>query len=521
MAITNFTVNYDLLASNTDSSDEGVDADIIPLIGSVLFEPVTADDRAVLAPSYSPRPAGFKLRSFTGFIDVDGRLKSARSGAVGVRLWANDPVLELERLTYKVTFSLTTPVGEQVRVDGGYFEAPETDVAINLANVLQSTGLPSPSVLQQQLVYSNEIVDSTAIGQGLMTAATAAAARTTLGATATGSSLIIAADSAAARTAIGPGGVDFIGKPTTIKTAAYAAAVGDIVRADATAGGFTVTLPAAPAADSTVWVKKIDATTNTVTVQRGNGTDVFNETNGPSLLYLAVPGESVQVQYRSGIWYVVSHSFTVPGLDKRYVKQSPYPAANSYSIDDLNGASVLAISGTENAAVHWEANNASAAGSPILKLRAQGSSPDVWVSLQPKGAGAVIMYDSEGGQVAQFYRPSASPVNSWRFDNSPTGVALKCYAQGSNSDVSLNFIPKGTGTVVVDSGLTLADAATLAVGTSTGSKIATATTQKLGFWNATPAVQPTAVADATDAASVITQLNALLSRLRTIGLIAT
>jgi hypothetical protein len=57
--------------------------------------------------------------------------------------------------------------------------------------------------------------------------------------------------------------------------------------------------------------------------------------------------------------------------------------------------------------------------------------------------------------------------------------------------------------------------------TTTGTKIGTGTTQKLAFWNATPVVQPTAVADATDAASVITQLNALLTRMRNLGLIAT
>ncbi len=67
----------------------------------------------------------------------------------------------------------------------------------------------------------------------------------------------------------------------------------------------------------------------------------------------------------------------------------------------------------------------------------------------------------------------------------------------------------------------VADAGNIAVGTTTGTKIGTATTQKLGFYNATPVVQPTAVADATDAASVITQLNALLSRMRNLGLIAT
>lgn len=61
----------------------------------------------------------------------------------------------------------------------------------------------------------------------------------------------------------------------------------------------------------------------------------------------------------------------------------------------------------------------------------------------------------------------------------------------------------------------------LVLATGAGTKIGTATNQKLGFFNATPVVQPTAVADATDAASVITQLNALLSRMRNLGLIAT
>jgi hypothetical protein len=69
--------------------------------------------------------------------------------------------------------------------------------------------------------------------------------------------------------------------------------------------------------------------------------------------------------------------------------------------------------------------------------------------------------------------------------------------------------------------LQVADAGDIVVGTITGTKIGTATTQKLGFYNATPVVQPTAVADATDAATVITQLNDLLAKLRTLGIIAT
>jgi hypothetical protein len=54
----------------------------------------------------------------------------------------------------------------------------------------------------------------------------------------------------------------------------------------------------------------------------------------------------------------------------------------------------------------------------------------------------------------------------------------------------------------------------------TGTKIGTAATQKLGFWDKTPVVQPAAVADAVDTTDVVAQLNALLARLRSAGIIA-
>jgi hypothetical protein len=69
--------------------------------------------------------------------------------------------------------------------------------------------------------------------------------------------------------------------------------------------------------------------------------------------------------------------------------------------------------------------------------------------------------------------------------------------------------------------LQIAEAGNITVGTTTGTKIGTATTQKLGFYNATPVVQPTAVANATTAVDVITQLNDLLAKLRTLGIVAT
>ena len=59
-------------------------------------------------------------------------------------------------------------------------------------------------------------------------------------------------------------------------------------------------------------------------------------------------------------------------------------------------------------------------------------------------------------------------------------------------------------------------------GTRRGLKIGSDGTSLLGFYGATPAARPAAaVADATDSASAITQLNVVLARLRTLGLIAT
>jgi hypothetical protein len=97
--------------------------------------------------------------------------------------------------------------------------------------------------------------------------------------------------------------------------------------------------------------------------------------------------------------------------------------------------------------------------------------------------------------------------------------------QQHNGNAVLRTAAGGTGTrrnLELDApALVVTDASNIAVGTTTGTKIGTATNQKLGFFNSAPVVQPTAVADATDAASVITQLNALLTRMRNLGLIAT
>ena len=72
---------------------------------------------------------------------------------------------------------------------------------------------------------------------------------------------------------------------------------------------------------------------------------------------------------------------------------------------------------------------------------------------------------------------------------------------------------------------TFADAVNMVFNTTTGTKIGTATSQKIGFYNATPIVQGASVADASGGAvqdaEARTAINALISRIEATGLIAT
>jgi hypothetical protein len=81
---------------------------------------------------------------------------------------------------------------------------------------------------------------------------------------------------------------------------------------------------------------------------------------------------------------------------------------------------------------------------------------------------------------------------------------------GSGTKLLANFKVGGSSKLSISNTglLTLTDTANMAFGTTTGTKIATATTQKLGFWNTTPIVQPTtAVAAATFVSNTSGTLN--------------
>ena len=146
----------------------------------------------------------------------------------------------------------------------------------------------------------------------------------------------------------------------------------------------------------------------------------------------------------------------------------------------------------------------------------RGATPTTYTVVQNGDTlGALAFFGADGSDYsAQGARISCEVDGTPGANDMPGRLVFSTTADGASSPTErLRITSAGV--------LQIADAGNITFGTTTGTKIGTATTQKLGFYNATPVVQPTAVADATTAVDVITQLNALLAKLRTLGIIAT
>ncbi len=248
-----------------------------------------------------------------------------------------------------------------------------------------------------------------------------------------------------------------LANPTAVKTSAYTAVAHELVPADATAGGFTVTLPTSPSNGDVIAVKKLDATTNTVLVQR-SGTDVFNQAGGPSSLQLVVQSETVIVQYKSGIWYVIYHGIPLAALDARYTTAG--------DIKDVNGNVIIELLAAAAAVNHLRVSN-TALGTGRVEIEATGpdSSLDIWAkvkgllgkfriyssnntaALRAAGPGATVPLSIEvtgttGVQVGQ----SNTIVNYLDILGTiAAGGRVTLTAKGSDTNVDFWFATQGNG----------------------------------------------------------------------------
>ncbi len=132
-----FTVTYSDRINDTEDVSGDVGATIVT--GPMYFEPCLLPGQRIPDPDYPSRPTGLAMRTFTGFLDTDGLLKSEAGGEEGVRLWANDPAWSVDRLQYRVRADLTDLVGNPVRWQSFSFDAPTEDI-----EVLLTLELPLP-----------------------------------------------------------------------------------------------------------------------------------------------------------------------------------------------------------------------------------------------------------------------------------------------------------------------------------------------------------------------------------------
>jgi hypothetical protein len=199
--------------------------------------------------------------------------------------------------------------------------------------------------------------------------------------------------------------------PTAVKTAAYTAAVGDLVPVDTTSGAVTITLPTAPADKSQIGVKLVtQGTGNNVTIARGGSSDVFNKAGGSTSLTLSTLNQALIVQYNAatGIWYVIDDSLALSSLDARFAG-APFTTSLSNTSVSVATTSTLVV-------------NSNPARS-VLTLT-NSSSVGVWVTFAAAGAavGQGTYLAPNGGQYSEMYSGAACAVNVGASGTATVGV---------------------------------------------------------------------------------------------------
>jgi len=99
------------------------------------------------------------------------------------------------------------------------------------------------------------------------------------------------------------------------------------------------------------------------------------------------------------------------------------------------------------------------------------------------------LYSLSGGQHRFYNAPVGTAGNNITFTQAMTLASTGNLLIGTTTDGGYKLDVNGTARVQGD--FTLSDTRNIIVGTTTGTKIGTATSQKIAFWNATPIVQPT------------------------------
>lgn len=221
------------------------------------------------------------------------------------------------------------------------------------------------------------------------------------------------------------GNINHVMKVVT-KTSSYTVLEADgLVLVDCTSGNVPITLPDATVTGmkqgKIIGVKKIDSTSNTSTI---SGTSA-QTMDGFSSVILS--------QQYCIVW------FQSDGSNWRIIDRYWYN-----TITDETGAVMFAVLKVASS-VNYLRSEPSATGNDVA-LTAQGSDSNISLDVKAKGTGSVKIIDGNGNIIEQFASVS-SAVNYIQAKNSATGVALEIDALGTDSNISIKLVPKGTGEV--------------------------------------------------------------------------
>ena len=148
-------------------------------------------------------------------------------------------------------------------------------------------------------------------------------------------------------------------------------------------------------------------------------------------------------------------------------------------------------------------------------------------------SGSLVFHESTSTAPSTTYDVLTIGTGAVKVGNTANDVDFQYYGTGSLSAIidcgAATFTLVGiatttNGLTTADGGITMGDAKNIATNATTGTKIGTATTQKIGFWNAAPVAQQAHIADPSGGATVDaearTAINSINALCATLGLTA-
>lgn len=222
------------------------------------------------------------------------------------------------------------------------------------------------------------------------------------------------------------------------------------------------------------------------------------------------------LEYTSGSWYA-RKGFLVSVASATSLLTVGEAQDNAMIVLNANSSFVNTIAFQRSGVAKWLIYDA---GTNDLYIRNQQNSR-MQISLIA-GATDAAAYTDFGSNIRAFgVQGQFGPATNQAVVGSLGTTDAWLDSQGSNANINLNLRAKGSGIITslsnhsFSGNLTMADAKNIILNATTGTKIGTAASQKLAFFNSTPIVQPTV----TGSRGANAALASLLTQLATLGLI--